>query len=205
MPVYDIREVIALAKKNEERTGLLFDRLHWKVNHIQRAVPIAAEQATAHLMTFVLAYIEHVPSMVDALGDAAEASACLRQVAPLINLVEDIFIYGSNRSSEERDLEELLSQAYLAHRLVEELNTHFVQAQGGVLASIDMASADLIAAHLIGEMIAPALAELARDTARSLFHEQGLKLHQIDDLWQRQWTHFATVHELLPPGLGAAH
>ena len=205
MPVYDIREVIALAKKNEENTGLLFDRLHWKVNHIQRTVPIVAEQATTHLMAFVLAYIEHVPSMIDALGDAAEASGCLRQVAPLINLVEDIFIYGSNRGTEERDLEELLSQAYLAHRLVEEINSHFVQAQGEALASIDMASADLIAAHLIGEMIAPAPVALARDTALSLFYEQGLKLHQIDDRWQQQWTHFAALHELLPPGLGAAH
>ncbi len=205
MPAYDIRDVIAQAKHNEEETGLLYERLHWKVNHIQRTVPVVAAQATAHLIDFVHAYIEHVPSMIDALGDAAEASACLRQVAPLINLVEDIFIYGSNRSHEERDLEELLSQAYLAHRLVEEINEHFRKDQGLHLARIDMTSADLIAAHLIGDLIAPALDELAKETALSLFHEQGLKMHQIDQHWQRNWSHFASLHELTPPGLSAAH
>lgn len=201
----DMRQVIALAQANEAATGRLANKLKTKVNSIQRNIALPEAEGVETLMRFINQYIEHVPRLVDALSEAAEQTEMLGEVAPLINFIEDFFIYGSNVPIEKRGLEELLDEAYLAHRLVEEVNDRYMVEAKAPLLTLDMTTANLIVHSLIGEPFANELDEVAMEASGAVMQNRRLTdsesfrrnaEEQRMRMWTEAWTHWSDVYEL---------
>lgn len=201
----DMRAVIGFAKANEAASGHLAKKLEAKISRIHRTIALPTGEGVSTLMRFIHEYIEHVPRLVDALSEAAEQTQMLGEIAPIINFIEDFFVYGSNVPAEHRELEELLDEAYLAHRLVEEINDRYMVEAKAPLIALDMTSANLIVHSMIGEPFANELDELAEETALTVMRKQRLSEsesfrrsaeEQRRRMWTEAWTHWSDVYDV---------
>ncbi len=195
MEQINLRTIIALAWEHESEHGSFAEKLEERLSHLQRAVALPTHEGVRALLNFVKSYIDHVPRLIDALGDAAEESGVLSQLAPLINLMEDFLLQGSGLHPDQRRLEEVLDEAYLAHRLVDSMNTLYRMAYGKDLLKLDMMSANLIVHALIGEPFGHELDELAEDAARGLIQGQHFSSMPLIR-WQSSWEHYATLYQV---------
>ncbi|NNM51417.1 MAG: hypothetical protein HKM02_04220 [Pseudomonadales bacterium] len=191
----NLRALIALAWEHEAEHGSFAEKLEERLSHIQRAVALPTHEGVQALLRFVRIYIDHVPRLIDALGGAAEESGVVAQLAPLVNLMEDFLLQGSGLRPDQRFLEEVLDEAYLAHRLVDSMNNLYRMMYGKDLLKLDMMSANLIVHALIGEPFAHELDELAEETARGLMQGQHFETMPLMR-WQSSWEHYSTLYNV---------
>ena len=123
MPTDAIRDTIAIAKLHEQQHGhmaTLLDR-HVK-NDIHFTIQLPEQGATASLVDFIIAYIEHVPSFIDAARAITREANIQEYAEPFLKLAEDYFLKPPEIVAGHVGLDELMDEAYLAHRLIEEVN-----------------------------------------------------------------------------------
>lgn len=144
-----IRNTIQLAKQREEISSLLVKQLQLASSH--QAIQSQACGSDSHY-DFTIKYIELVPDLFEITLAAAEKGNILKLVQTYIEIVSGYFL--EPRNSATVDMIELLNEAYLAHRLIEELNDQIEFALGVPLVHFDMMQANLIIHHLIGDAFA---------------------------------------------------
>jgi hypothetical protein len=69
-------------------------------------------------------------------------------------------------------LEALLDEAFLSHRLLEEVNDHHIRHLRRPLLPLDMTEANIIVHHLLGDEFATRLEELVQFTAAQLLDKE---------------------------------
>ena len=111
------------------------------------------------LLRFVSAYIEQVPEMLQAAHAVAQEAGIEAQIKPVLKVAEAFFLQPPALMAGHEGLEGLLDEAYLAHRLVEEVNDRYIRHLGAPLIPLDTTVANLIAHQLIGEPFANQLDE----------------------------------------------
>jgi hypothetical protein len=77
-------------------------------------------------------------------------------------------------------LDSLLDEAYLAHRLVEEVNDLYIKHFGQPLIPLDMTVANLIAHQLIGEEFANQLDEAVHHAVDEMLNEDSFALESVE-------------------------
>lgn len=166
MNIQALRDTIALARRHEQMTGQLEQRLHAVSIRLHPAVCIAAEQPSEILFGFALRYIEQAPELLEAARDRALQGGLGTALAPLLQLAEDYFLKPPELITGRIGLDELLHEAYFAHRLLEEAEDYSLAALGRPLLTLQVTQANLIAHQLLGEPFANEL-EQAVELARS--------------------------------------
>ncbi|MEH6493834.1 hypothetical protein [Halopseudomonas sp.] len=116
------------------------------------------------LFNFVQAYVEQVPNVLDAAAAVAEAAHMRDRLLPVLKVAEAFFLQPPDLPAEHQGLLALLDEAYLAHRLVEEVNDRYVAHGGAALIPMDITRANLIVHQLLGDEFANQL-DVAVDTA----------------------------------------
>lgn len=175
MDIPAIRATIALAKRHELSTGRLQRLLTGQLHTLHMAIRLPAEQPVRALLAFVISYIDHVPDCLEAAADITRAAHLEQQTWPLLQLAEDYFLKPSELTGSRAGLAELMDEAYLAHRLLEEINDHY-QVQAGIpLVPVDMTIANLIGHHLIGEPFANELDEAVHFSVEQLLNRHPLQ------------------------------
>lgn len=205
----DIRSIIAHACSNERLTGRLRAKMVRVAAGVHHSIALpAGEDGADTLVQFVTAYVEHVPRLLDALCEAAEQAGMVREVAPIVNIIEDFFLQASPVPAEHRTLEELLDEAYLAHRLVEEVNDRYLMLAGSALVTLDMTTANLIMHSLIGEPFANELDEVAQEASSAIIsprlsHSEVSRSRTAQRLvkWTEAWQHWSDVYQVKDLGL----
>lgn len=149
------------------------------------------------LFNFVQAYVEQVPNVLDAAAAVAEAAQMRDRVLPVLKVAEAFFLQPPDLPEEHQGLLALLDEAYLAHRLVEEVNDRYLAHGGEALIPMDTTRANLIVHQLLGDEFANQL-DAAVDAAvsgllpSSTFSSENFQAYlaqqeQADgELWQ-QW------------------
>lgn len=149
------------------------------------------------LFKFVQAYVEQVPEVLHAAAEVAEAARMRERVLPVLKVAEAFFLQPPDLPQEHQGLLALLDEAYLAHRLVEEVNDRYVAHGGRALIPMDTTRANLIVHQLLGDEFANQL-DAAVETAvngllpSATFSSESFQAYlaeqeQIDgELWQ-QW------------------
>lgn len=195
--IKDIRQTIAMAKEFELESGE-FDRL--LQDHAERlpssiALPgsDSSQQASKALYDLVTRYVEHVPDFLEAIYQMAEQAGIDSDIEPFLQIAEDYFLKPPEVIEGHRGLDALMDEAYLAHRLMEELNDRFISQCGIPLAPLDMTRANVIIHHLIGEPFANDLDGIVQYAAESLVSEEQVfeteKFKQYaKDHQQRGWS-----------------
>jgi len=106
------------------------------------------------LFNFVQAYVEQVPEILDAAAAVADVARMRDRLLPVLKVAEAFFLQPPDLPAEHQGLLALLDEAYLAHRLVEEVNDRYVAHGGEALIPMDTTRANLIVHQLLGDEFA---------------------------------------------------
>lgn len=174
-PLNPIRQLIRQAQEQDCATGKLLEFVECRKNHLHAAIKLPEQQATKGLADFIVRYIKHVPDFIDAIRSMAREAGIYNDVEPLLKIASDYFLSPPSIVDPHSQLEALLDEAYLAHRLLEEVNDRFMAKSGIPLAPMDMTVANVIAHELIGEPFANELDQAVLFSAELLLNEHGFE------------------------------
>lgn len=202
MPFHLISELITQAKVQEQETKQLARQLEKMTNGLHSTIHISGEKKSAVSLTaFVLKYIEHAPKYLTVMVKASIEARMQEWIFPVIKLTEDFFLHPPSVVGQEKSLTRLMESAYLAHRLIEEINDRYFLEAGQVLIPVDMTTANLIIHQLIGEPFSNQLDVLCVELANDLITSRRKKIAQQtvgippekQRLWIQAWQHWSDV------------
>jgi hypothetical protein len=175
-----LREQIQRAHRHEIETGQLTRQLETQLPHLHPAIQLPDADAKGVLTRFVAAYIDQVPDLLDAANDVAREAGIEDQIKPVLKIAEHFFIQPPAIMVGHEGLDSLLDEAYLAHRLVEEVNDLYIKHFGQPLIPLDMTVANLIAHQLIGEDFANQLDEAVHHAIDEMLNEASFALESVE-------------------------
>jgi len=149
-----IRKTIQLAKQHEAQTGHLGDLLNREISTLHSAIRLPEDNAVETLLNFITRYVEHVPDFVEAISNVTNQANVFEYAETFLRIAKDFFLHPPEVVDGHLGMDALMDEAYLAHRLMEEINDRFIGYCGTPLAPMDMTRSNLIIHHLIGEPFA---------------------------------------------------
>lgn len=168
--IYRLRSLVQQVRKRDARNGGLTALLEPRAQQLHEAIKLPIP-ATDLLADFVVRYVEQVPDFIEAIADISMRAGIYSQVAPLLDIACNYFLSPPDLIRGQGQLELLLEEAYLAHRLLEEVNDRFIGFCGVPLAPMDMTRANIIAHELIGEPFANELDQAVLFSAELLLSQ----------------------------------
>ncbi|MDO3387738.1 hypothetical protein QWI17_17980 [Gilvimarinus sp. SDUM040013] len=180
-----IRDIIESATERQGETASLVECLALRAPQLHNAISLPADSAPLLLADFVVRYIEHVPDFIEAIYEIACDAGLIKEVQPLLSIATDYFLKPPDLLAEHSPLESLLDEAYLAHRLLEEINDRFIQHCGQPLVPMDTTRANLIAHELIGEPFANELDQAVLFSAELLLSEYSFTGAAFEHFFER--------------------
>lgn len=167
-----LRDQIQRALVHEASSGDLARQLQSQLDLLHPTIQLPADDAHGVLKRFVTAYVEQVPDVLDAANAVAREAGIEAQVKPVLRLAEQFFLSPPSILEGHQGLDALLDEAYLAHRLVEEVNDRYITHLGQPLIPLDTTVANVIAHQLIGEPFANQLDEAIHHAVDELLGDQ---------------------------------
>lgn len=201
MKIAELRERVRIAREDDASDRALREWLELKVPRLHRSIRTREDAATT-LFNFVQAYVERVPDMLEAAQSVANHAKMRPQLIPVLKVAEEFFLQPGEMSETHRGLLVLLDEAYLAHRLVEEVNDHYVAHGGESLIPMNNTRANLIVHDLLGEeyagrldnavyrAVTGLLPEEVFNSPAFLAYKEGVGEQDRHDLWRR-WPNMA--------------
>lgn len=162
-----IESLINSAQLHEKKSGALLKCLEVQMKTLSASIALPEKDPALALKTFVIEYITHVPSVIGAVTFAARDAGIDAYVLPFLNVATD-FLLSPKGDIDNVGLFELMEQAYLAHRLIEEVNDQYIVRAGIPLIPMDVTKANIIVHHLLGETLANSLDDVVEETARQM-------------------------------------
>lgn len=183
-----LRQLIQRAHQHEAATGQLARKLDAQLERLHPSIRLPVGDAQGVLERFVAAYIDQVPELLDAADAVAREVGITAQIKPVLKIAEEYFLQPQALLNGHDGLDGLLDEAYLAHRLIEEMNDRYIRQFGQALIPMDTTVANLIAHQLIGETFANQLDDAVHLTVEGMlnpshFDPQLLQAYreQLDD------------------------
>ncbi|MEZ0149180.1 MAG: hypothetical protein AB9Q19_07650 [Candidatus Reddybacter sp.] len=208
MDTFNLRRDIERAKVIEHQSGLLAAQLQLKAPFLHRAIQMPLDNAVPVLLDFVVRYTEHVAEFVDVLSIIGINANCCEYTEAVVNFCTGAFDQILPLLNGQNELATLMAQAYIAHRVIEEVNEHFSQQCNEPLIPMDMTRSNLIIHQLIGEPLANQLDLVAQDVAEQLERDYLRLDSGIFDqnasreiAWGIEVTHWPCLTDTLAVGL----
>lgn len=168
MPQAQIEELVTKAQQHEMQTHALLLRLEQQMLTLPKSIALPEHEPAVALQSFVVDYINHVPSFIGAVSFAAVEAGIDPYVSPFLGVATDFLLSSKGGSGKTLGYLELMEQAYLAHRLIEEVNDQYIVHAGIPLIPMDVTKANIIVHHLLGETLANSLDDVVEETARQM-------------------------------------
>ena len=175
-----IREQISRAQEHEADTGLLARQLTEQLPHLHAAISLPERDKNAVMARFINAYIDQVPDLLDAANAVAREAGIESQIKPVLKIAEQFFAQPPHMLEGHTGLESLLDEAYLAHRLVEEVNDLYIKHFNQPLIPLDTTVANVIAHQLIGEAFANELDEVVHHAVDEMLNDDSFALESVE-------------------------
>ena len=175
-----LREQISRAHQHETETGQLGCQLEKQLPHLHSAISLADGDHVVIMTRFVTAYIDLVPDLLDAANEVAREAGIESQIKPVLEIAEHFFLQPPALLQGHEGLDGLLDEAYLAHRLVEEVNDLYIKHFGQPLIPVDITVANVIAHQLIGEAFANQLDEAVHHAVDEMLNEDSFALESVE-------------------------
>ena len=167
-----IRDKISAAVKAEAGTGQLGRRLQQQLPQLRSKLVLPEKEPVAGLLQFITDYIESVPGCILLVTAVSKHMGFYDYAAPFLEMAEDYFLHPPQDLPVDDGLECLLDEAFLAHRLLEEVNDHHIRHLQRTLLPVDMTEANVIVHHLLGDDLANELDRKVHDTATLLLERE---------------------------------
>lgn len=169
-----IRESIALGREQEAASGDLAAHLSAVASRLHHAIGLPAERPIEALLQFVIRYVEEVPESLTALSRLLREADIYEQGQTFIAIARDFFFKPPELVQAHTGLHALIDQAYLAHRLLEEINDRLLMLGGAPLTPMNMTMANIVVHDILGDEFANQLDLAVHYAIESLFHPQDL-------------------------------
>ncbi len=180
MNIAAVREQIEHAHQHESRTGQLKQRLEQQLPHLHPSIQLPPQDAQGTLTRFVRAYIDQVPELLEAANAVAREAGIESQIKPVLKIAEAYFLQPPEVMQGHVGLDCLLDEAYLAHRLVEEVNDLYIRHFQQPLIPVDTTVANLIAHQLIGEDFANQLDEVVHHSVEEMLDDESFAVESVE-------------------------
>lgn len=167
--ILHIRDSIAIARQRENETNALQNFLKARIDALHHLISLPEENASQALLNFVTSYIEHVPDFVEALEDITKSAGIYQYTQHFIHIAEDYFIQPPELVTHHSGMHALIDEAYLAHRLMEEVNDRIMMACGVPLSPMDMTLSNIVVHDLLGDDFANQLDLAVHYSIEALF------------------------------------
>jgi hypothetical protein len=167
-----LQQLIQKSVAQEQETGQLHKVLSERLDTVERIVQLPEVEALERLYEFVVRYIEQVPQMLEDLHQGAVEAGLLNYVSPILEVVEGFFMVPPKELDERSGLAALMNEAFLAHRLFEEVNDTYIMRVGQPMIPFDMTMSNVIVHSLIGEPFANELEQVVMLAAKGIFGEE---------------------------------
>ena len=167
-----IRETISAALRSESETGRLRQRLDDRIPQLRESLLLPEDSPVDALMAFITDYVESVPGCLSLVTAVSKRLGFHDYAAPFLHMAEDYFLQPPEELPKDGGLEALLDEAFLAHRLLEEVNDHHIRHLQRPLLPLDMTEANIIVHHLLGDAFATRLEQLVQFTASQLLERE---------------------------------
>ena len=172
MDTSSIKETIRAALLQERESGQLRQKLGREVPLLRGKLILPEDEPIVALMEFVTNYVESVPGCLHLVTALSKEFGFYDYAAPFLHLAEDYFLQPPNALPQDGGLEALLDEAFLAHRLLEEVNDHHIRHLQHPLVPLDMTEANIIVHHLLGDAFATSLEQLVQFAAGQLLGKE---------------------------------
>ena len=207
-----LREQIRRAQEHEVSTGHLIQQLETKLPGMHPSIALPERDAKGALARFVTAYIDQVPDVLEAAAEVAREAGIESQIKPVLKIAEEYFLNPPKIMEGHVGLDCMLDEAYLAHRLVEEVNDLYIRHFQQPLIPMDTTVANLIAHQLIGESFANQLDEVVHHSVDTMLDDDSFELESVqaykDTLTSPEtgaaWKRWPCLSRQLGIGLGVA-
>ena len=140
-----------LSNQNSE---FLIAYLNERVQHLHESIRLRESDGTAALASFIKKYIELVPDLITAFEDFIAHAGVNGEIARQLTTAKEFLDVPMDIMTAEEGLEANMYQAYLAHRLLEELNDTLNAQYNCPVIPVNMTRSNLIVHHIIGEPFA---------------------------------------------------
>ncbi|NER61049.1 hypothetical protein G3435_15875 [Pseudomonas sp. MAFF212428] len=180
MNIVAVRDQITRAHQHEAETGQLKQQLALQLPHLHPSIQLPEADAQEGLARFVAAYIDQVPELLEAANDVAREAGIESQIKPVLKIAEQYFLQPPGIMNGHVGLDCLLDEAYLAHRLVEEVNDLYIKHFNQPLIPLDTTVANVIAHRLIGETFANQLDEVVHHSVDEMLDDESFALESVE-------------------------
>ena len=137
-----------------QTTEFLTTYLNDRVKRLHRAISLREDDSTLALASFVERYVELAPEFITAFENFLAFTDINGEIAQQISTAKEFLESPASLVSPQEGLEANMYQAYLTHRLLEELNDLLFSHYNCSVIPVDMTRSNLIIHHLIGEPFA---------------------------------------------------
>lgn len=128
--------------------------LNSRVSNLHGAINLRENDGTSALALFVVRYVNLVPEFIGAFEQFLQKAGVGGEIERQIMTARDFQNISMEINSAAESLEADLYQAYLAHRLLEEVNDILASQHNCRIIPVDMTRSNLIVHHIIGEPFA---------------------------------------------------
>jgi len=194
-----VRRLIKDLTTCPEMTAALTAQLQARHNTLHSVITLSADSAPVLLTDFVLCYIEQVPDFIETIVTLTHEAGIGERIDPLLKVALAYFTRPPKLIQHQDTVQVLLAAAYLAHRLLEEINDRIIGRCGSSLAPMDTTRANIIAHELIGEPFAGELDQAVLFSAELLLAEHNFQAPSLDRFFaQRRALNRAANNTLWP-------
>lgn len=172
--ILHIRESIAVARKTEAEKHSLEQYLSARLPGLHHSINLPKQKPAKTLLDFVIRYIEHVPDFIEALTDLTKSAGIYEYTKTFITIAEDYFLKPPELVNDRSGLQRLVDEAYLAHRLMEEINDRIAMVHGIPLAPLDTTLSNIIVHEILGDDFANQLDLAVHYAIEALFNSDSL-------------------------------
>jgi hypothetical protein len=167
-----IRDRIHSAVLAEARTGRLSHSLEQRLPELRSKLVLPEKDPVTGLLAFITGYVESVPDCLLLVTAVSKHMGFYDYAAPLLDVAEDYFLHPPPDLPSDDGLGGLLDEAFLAHRLLEEVNDHHIRHLHRPMLPVDMTEANVIIHHLLGDDLANQLDQKVHETATKLLERE---------------------------------
>jgi uncharacterized membrane protein YkvA (DUF1232 family) len=148
MHTKQIRKLIVEAIAIEEKTHNLRNALDTVAS--MRGCRLT-EQQRKEAIQFIQEYVEHAPALLDHIAEAARKAGIYQQISDILDAAEQYFLQSFDLMPDSLGLLGLMDDAYVAHKIIQDLSDRYQQQSGFTLVPSDMTNTNFVMRTLIGE------------------------------------------------------
>ena len=135
-------------------SAVLLSYLDGRIGSMHSSISLREDDGTAALADFIERYVALVPDFITAFEDFLKSTGISGELARQIATAKEFLETPADIISTEDGLEANMYQAYLAHRLLEEVNELLRSHFNCPVIPVDMTRSNLVVHHIIGEPFA---------------------------------------------------